>query len=135
MMVISYLFNVEKPQDLRTILSQNIRRVRNSLHISQAKLAEFADISVSHMLDIEYCKTWVSDKTLHSIAQALNMNAYELLIPEKSAKDSKSGRQNGSLQKTAAIIHVKKRELRKKTDEVMDNLILEIMKAQGDSQS
>jgi transcriptional regulator with XRE-family HTH domain len=123
---------VEKTQDLRTILSQNIRKARNSLHISQAKLAEFADISVSHMLDIEYCKTWVSDKTLHSIARALNMEAYELLLPEKSAKDTKSGRQNGGLQRTAAIIHAKKKELRKKTDEVMDGLILEIMRTQGD---
>jgi transcriptional regulator with XRE-family HTH domain len=121
---------VEKPQDLRTILSQNIRRARASLHISQAKLAEFADISVSHILDIEYCKTWVSDKTLHSIARALNMDAYELLIPERPKKDAKSGGQNGDLQRTAAIIKAKKRELRKKTDEAMDNLILEILKAQ-----
>jgi transcriptional regulator with XRE-family HTH domain len=121
---------VEKPQDLRTILSQNIRRARASLHISQAKLAEFADISVSHILDIEYCKTWVSDKTLHSIARALNMDAYELLIPERHKKDTKSGGQNGDLQRTAAIIKAKKRELRKKTDEAMDNLILEILKAQ-----
>jgi transcriptional regulator with XRE-family HTH domain len=122
---------VEKTQDLRTILSQNIRNARNSLHISQAKLAEFADISVSHMLDIEYCKTWVSDKTLHSIARALNMEAYELLIPKGAEKDTKSGRQNGGLQRTAAIIHAKKKELRKKMDETMDNLILDIMKVQG----
>jgi transcriptional regulator with XRE-family HTH domain len=121
---------VEKTQDLRTILSQNIRKARNSLHISQAKLAEFADISVSYMLDIEYCKTWVSDKTLHSIARALNMEAYELLLPEGAVKNTKSGRQNGDLQRTAAIIHAKKKELRKKTDEVMDGLIMEIMKAQ-----
>jgi transcriptional regulator with XRE-family HTH domain len=112
------------------ILSQNIRRARTSLHISQAKLAEFADISVSHILDIEYCKTWVSDKTLHSIARALNMDAYELLIPERSKKDTKSGGQNGDLPRTAAIIKAKKKELRKKTDEAMDNLILEILKAQ-----
>jgi transcriptional regulator with XRE-family HTH domain len=121
---------VEKTQYLRTILSQNIRSARNSLHISQAKLAEFADISVPHMLDIEYCKTWVSDKTLHSIARALNMDAYELLIPEKPKKGTKSRGQNSDLQRTAAIINAKKRELRKKTDEAMDNLILEIMKAQ-----
>jgi hypothetical protein len=48
-----------------------------------------------------------------------------------AGKDTKPGRQNGGLQKTATIIHAKKRELRKKTDEVMDKLILEIMKAQG----
>jgi transcriptional regulator with XRE-family HTH domain len=121
---------VEKPKDLRMILSQNIRKARNSLHISQAKLAEFADISVSHILDIEYCKTWVSDKTLHSIAKALNMAPYELLIPEKLKKDTKSGGQKGNLQMTAAIIKAKKKELRRKTDETMDNLIMEIMKAQ-----
>jgi transcriptional regulator with XRE-family HTH domain len=130
MMVISYLLEVEKPQDLRTILAQNIRKARKSLHISQTKLAECADISVSHILDIEYCKTWVSDKTLKNIAQALNIEAYELLIPERPANENKSRGQNGSLQRTAALINAKKKELRKKTDEVMDNLILEILKAQ-----
>ena len=119
---------MEKSQNLRKILAQNIRNARTSLHISQAKLAEYASISFPHMHDIEYCKTWVSDKTLDNIAKALNMEAYELLIP-KEAKEA--GKEKSALRKTAELINAKKKELRKKTGEAMDDLILEIIKAHG----
>jgi len=113
-----------KSKDLRKILSQNIRNVRNSLHISQAKLAESANLSVSHIIDIEYCKTWVSDKTLNSIAKALNLEAYELLIPE----DGPTKTENQSLHRIANIIKGKKTLLRQKTGEIIDDLMLEIIK-------
>jgi transcriptional regulator with XRE-family HTH domain len=122
---------VEKSKNLRKILSENIRKNRTALHISQAKLAESADISVSHILDIEYCKTWVSEKTLAKIAQALNMEAYELLIPGNAEKKEKSGGSNRSLQQTAELIKARKRLLRKNVDESMDNLMLDIIKLSG----
>jgi len=127
-MVLSYSLHVGKIQDLRKILSENIRKNRASLHISQAKLAEYASISVPHMMDIEYCKTWVGEKTLSQIAQALNVEAYELLIPENDAKKEKSGDKNKPLQQTAELIKAKKKLLRKKVDETMDDLMLEIIK-------
>jgi len=120
---------VGKIRDLRRILSENIRKNRVTLHISQAKLAESADISVSYMLDIEYCKTWVSDKTLSQIAQALNMEAYELLIPAENPKEGgQSDRNDTTIRQTAGLINSKKKIFRKQTGEVMDNLILEIIK-------
>ena len=125
---------MEKVNNLRSILAKNIRKARSSLHISQAKLAEAADISVPHMLDIEYCKSWVSDKTLKSIAQALNMEAYELLVPEKDQKNKKSHGKKDELQQTATIINNKKKELRKKMGEVMDDLILDITKVYRDKE-
>jgi len=94
------------------------------LHISQAKLAESANLSVSHIIDIEYCKTWVSDKTLNSIAKALNLEAYELLIPENSPTKT----ENQSLHRIANIIKGKKTLLRQKTSEIIDDLMLEIIK-------
>jgi transcriptional regulator with XRE-family HTH domain len=124
---------VGKLRDLRKILSENIRKNRATLHISQEKLAESADISMPHIQDIEYCKTWVSDKTLSQIAQALNVEAYELLIPEKDEKREKSGSKNRALQHTAELIKVKRRFLRKKVDETMDDLILEIIKLNGNN--
>jgi len=135
-MLLPYTWNVKKSQDLRSILSENIRKNRTALHISQAKLAESADISVSHILDIEYCKTWVSEKTLSQIAHALNVEAYELLIPTEgipaSAKEGgKSGHNATTMRQTAGLINAKKRELRKQTGEVMDDLILEILKLHG----
>jgi transcriptional regulator with XRE-family HTH domain len=119
---------VKKPQDLRKILSQNIRNARVSLHISQAKLAECAGVSVPHILDIEYCKTWVSDKTLQNIAKALNVEAFELLLPEKNEKKSNISQNNAILQQAASLIRSKKSQLRRKTGEVMDDLIMEIVK-------
>jgi transcriptional regulator with XRE-family HTH domain len=116
---------VREPQDLRKILSQNIRKARNEMHISQAKLAEYADISVPHMVDIEYCKTWVSDKTLDRIAQALNMEVFELLTPEK--KDEPK-RKNDTTRQTTELINMKKRQLRKNVGEAMDDLIMGIIK-------
>jgi len=94
------------------------------LHISQAKLAESANLSLSHIIDIEYCKTWVSDKTLNSIAKALNLEAYELLIPENGQNKS----ENHALQRIANIIKSKKSLLRQKTGEIIDDLMLEIIK-------
>ena len=119
---------MEKSLNLRKILALNIRNARNSLHISQAKLAEYASISVHHMIDIEYCKTWVSDKTLSNIAKALNMEPYELLAPKEARE---TGKEKSSLRKTAELVSAKKKELRKKTGEAMDDLILEIIKAHG----
>ena len=120
-----------KLRDLRKILAENMRKNRAALHISQEKLAEAADISMSHIQDIEYCKTWVSDKTLSQIARALNVEAYELLMPEGPKEGGQAGRNTAAIRQTAGIINAKKRELRKQTSEAMDNLILEIVKLQG----
>ena len=113
--------------DLRKILSQNIKNARAKLHITQAKLAVYADISVSYMVDIELCRTWVSDKTLSSIAKALNMEAYELLIPESVGKPACRKEENLSLRRVAALIKSKKSLLRKTLSETMDDLVLEIV--------
>jgi len=130
-MLLPYPFDVGKIRDLRKILSDNIRKNRTALHISQEKLAESSDISMPHIRDIEYCKTWVSEKTLSKIAQALNLEAYELLIPENADKKEKSGGKNRSLQQTAELIKIRKRLLRKSVDESMDNLMLDIIKLTG----
>jgi len=123
---------VKKLPDLRKILSENIRKNRTALHISQEKLAESAGISMPYMRDIEYCKTWVSDKTLSQIAQALNIEAYELLLPPESPKaKGQSGQNAATMRQTAGLINAKKRELRKRAGEAMDDLILEIVKLHG----
>jgi len=60
---------------------------------------------VSLLQDIEYCKSWVSEKTLSKIAYAINLEPYELLIPEE--KIEKPGGKNAALQQTAAVIKAK----------------------------
>jgi transcriptional regulator with XRE-family HTH domain len=119
---------VKEQKSLRKILSQNIKNARAELHITQVKLAVNADISVSHIVDIELCRTWVSDKTLSNIAKALNMEVYELLIPEQTGKTTIRKKENMSIRRTADIIKAKKNLLRQTLSETMDDLILEIVR-------
>ena len=74
--------NMGKKQiDIRKVLSQNIKKRRDLLGISQEKLAENAGISSNMVKDIEGCRSWVSDKTLIKLASALKTDIYRLLVP------------------------------------------------------
>ena len=73
---------VEKTDNLRKILSVNIKKQRALLDLSQEKLAETTGISVNMIKDIEGCRTWVSDKTLIKLSSTFNIDIYRLLVPE-----------------------------------------------------
>ncbi|MDR2575623.1 MAG: helix-turn-helix transcriptional regulator, partial [Treponema sp.] len=63
------------------LLSTNIKNKRETLGISQEKLAELADISVQTVKGIEGRRTWVSDAMLEKLAGALGVSAFQLLVP------------------------------------------------------
>jgi transcriptional regulator with XRE-family HTH domain len=63
---------------LRHILATNIRNHRNLLGISQAKLAEMANIAPGYVAMIELEKSFPSDEVLERIALALKIEATEL---------------------------------------------------------
>jgi transcriptional regulator with XRE-family HTH domain len=69
-------------QELRGILSLNIKKYRNSRNLSQADLAEKLDISVNFLSNIENGNKWISPLTLVKFASALNIEPYELFKPE-----------------------------------------------------
>jgi transcriptional regulator with XRE-family HTH domain len=71
-------------QELRGLLSANIKRFRNRRGWSQAKLAEKLDISTNFLSDIETQKGWVSPLTLVKLAAALDIEVYELFKPENA---------------------------------------------------
>jgi transcriptional regulator with XRE-family HTH domain len=71
-----------KPTKARKILSSNLKKYREESSLSQEKLAENAGISTMMVKDIEACRTWVSDKTLESLATALKTDIYRLLMPD-----------------------------------------------------
>jgi transcriptional regulator with XRE-family HTH domain len=75
------------PTKVKKILSANIKKHREILCFSQEKLAENAGISTMMVKDIEACRTWVSDKTLESLATALKTDIYRLLMPETVYED------------------------------------------------
>ena len=127
MIVIPYLLYVKEAADLRKILSQNIKEMRKALYLTQAKLAERAGISVFHIIEIEQCKTWVSDKTLVNIARALNMEAYELLLPGLAPEPYNQKEKRRIQRQIAGLIKVKEDLLRQKSTEAMEDLALEIL--------
>jgi transcriptional regulator with XRE-family HTH domain len=69
-------------QELRGILSANIKRHRHSRDLSQADLAEKLDISVNFLCNIENGNRWISPQTLVKFSTALNIEPYELFMPE-----------------------------------------------------
>ncbi|MCL2233132.1 MAG: helix-turn-helix transcriptional regulator [Treponema sp.] len=74
--------------ELRAILSQNIKRFRGYRKLSQAEFAEKINISIPFLSDIENGKKWISPITLVKIADALNIEVYELLKPESIIPDN-----------------------------------------------
>jgi transcriptional regulator with XRE-family HTH domain len=69
------------PEEIRKILSMNIKIRRKMLDLSQERLAEAADLSAQTINDIEGCRMWVSDKTIAKLCAALGVDAYQLLLP------------------------------------------------------
>ena len=68
-------------QELQDILGANIRRHRLIRDLSQADLAEKADISVNQMCNIENGERWLSAPTLSRLAVALGVEPFELFKP------------------------------------------------------
>ena len=69
---------------LRELLSQNIKRFRQKKGWSQAKLAEKMDISTNYLSNIERKIGWVSPFSLVKLANALEIEVFELFKPEES---------------------------------------------------
>jgi len=69
-----------KPK-IRGILAENLKKHRKMLGLSQEKLAEMANVSWQTVNSIECRRTWVSDKTLESLADALKIDTFNLLLP------------------------------------------------------
>ena len=75
-----------KKPNLRSILAANLKKHRKMLGLSQEKLAEMADLSWQTVNSIECHRTWVSDKTLESLADALKIDTFHLLLPIEETK-------------------------------------------------
>jgi transcriptional regulator with XRE-family HTH domain len=74
--------------ELRSILSYNIKRYRSWGGLSQLELANKLSISTNFLSDIERCKAWISPLTLVKLAEALHIEPYELLKKEETVTDA-----------------------------------------------
>jgi len=77
-----------KMANIREILSKNIRENRQRLGITQAQLAERADISTNFVAMIELMHKFPSPEVLDRIAAALEMEAHTLFTAPASGEDS-----------------------------------------------
>ena len=75
---------------LRTIVSTNIRRFRDYRKWTQAEFAEKLDISVNFLSDIENGKKWISPASMVKFASVLNIEPYELFKPADTPAPSVS---------------------------------------------
>jgi len=71
----------EKPEKIRQILAQNIKKRREGLGMTQENLAENANLSVQTINTIESCRMWISDKSITRLAKALNIEVFQLFMP------------------------------------------------------
>ena len=110
--------------DVRKVLAQNIKQRRKELGITQAKLAELADISEPYMNDIERCQTWVSDKTLSKLAIALNLELHELFISSDDPSEKSTNRKN-----TYLLFQKHKQDIHNYVEKSFENLIREVMES------
>jgi transcriptional regulator with XRE-family HTH domain len=95
-------------KDLHKLLSSNVREYRTRFKWSQAALSKKTGVSVNFINDIELERKWVSPATLVKIANALNVEAYELLKPPDSFPDNF----NSILKKYTENIHAAVEEAR-----------------------
>lgn len=70
--------------EIRKVLSRNLKDFRAKRRLSQMALAEKAEVASNFINDIENCKKWVSPATLAKLCDALNIKAYQLLLPVRT---------------------------------------------------
>jgi transcriptional regulator with XRE-family HTH domain len=107
------------PEKLRKQLSLNIKSRRRLLGISQEKLAEAADLSAQTINDIEGCRMWVSDKTIVKLAQALEVEAYQLLLPNIEEKIPEETAVPSPAETLLTLQHNIKKQIDRQFDEVL----------------
>lgn len=69
--------------DLRSILAQNVRRIRREQSLSQEDLAFRCDLDRTYISAVERCIWNVSLGNIGKIAAALEVEPWQLLVPEK----------------------------------------------------
>jgi len=77
-------------KELRAIFGKNVRIYRNRRKWSQADLAEYANISINFLGDIERGNKWPHPETLSKLADALEIRVFELFMEEDNELNTKT---------------------------------------------
>jgi len=69
-------------KDIQRIISGNIKRLRTLQNFSQLDLAVNTGLTHNFINDIENCKKGISARSLAKLSNALNVEPYQLFLPE-----------------------------------------------------
>ena len=74
-------------KELREIFSENMKKYRSKLKLTQPGLAKKAGVSVNFINELEAGKKWASPETLVKLANVFGVQAHELLKPPEFLPD------------------------------------------------
>ena len=111
-----------KTLEIRKILSINLKEKRRKMGYSQEKFAEVSGLSVQTINDIEGGRKWVSDKTLTKLSDVLQIECYQLLLPEPSSPKKKD------INSTKHLLDLMKK-LKKGVDSQIDDQFTNFLKS------
>jgi transcriptional regulator with XRE-family HTH domain len=77
-------------EDIRFLLSQNLKRFRSRKKLSQLALANKADLAHNFINEIENCQKWISPETLAKLSEVLGVKPYQFFLPEGLHKSQES---------------------------------------------
>jgi transcriptional regulator with XRE-family HTH domain len=69
-------------EDIRFLLSKNLKRFRSRKKLSQLALANQADLTHNFINEIENCQKWISPETLAKLSEVLEVKPYQFFLPE-----------------------------------------------------
>jgi transcriptional regulator with XRE-family HTH domain len=81
---------VEKHQsmiDIKEIFAENLKKIRRKKGLTQEKLAEKANMSLQYLALLEIARKFPSGEMLERLANALDIETYELLAVASSANN------------------------------------------------
>lgn len=88
-------------KELRTVFAGNIKKFRNRRGWNQLLLAEKLDISSNFLSEIENGKGWVSPLTLVKLANALEIEVFELFMPKNPINITQDELENEKMKRFA----------------------------------
>jgi len=73
--------------DIKEIFAENLRKIRRKRGLTQEKLAEKANMSLQYLALLEIARKFPSGEMLERLANALDIETYELLAIASSANN------------------------------------------------
>jgi len=107
-------------QEIKLILGTNIKNLRAHRSHSQADLAERADISITFLSNIERGLKFPKPAVLSQIADALEVEVYELFKTNNTPKTTANN--------SRKIISLLSKKMNKKVNQAMDDVFKQYLK-------